>query len=91
MFLNNDEIRQDNDSMYGENIDININNTNMNENMNTFNNATMNNPQSINYGTVQGPIIEPSRERIIQRNIVHEVQQVCQFMQQWCRILLTYL
>ena len=72
MFFGNDELRQDNG--YGENIDININNSNFNDNMNNF---TMdNNSQTMNMGTMQGPIIEPGRERVIQRNIIHEVRHV---------------
>jgi len=85
MFFNNDELRQDNGFGYGENIDININNTNFNDNTNdnmNIGNYTdpgfgMTNNQIMNYGTVHGPIIEPGRERVIQRNIVHEVKHVC--------------
>lgn len=82
MIFGNDELRQDNGYGYGENIDININNSNFNDNDNmntsTFNTGfTMNNVQMMNMGTVQGPIIEPGRERVIQRNIVHEVKHVC--------------
>ena len=77
MVFGSDELRQDNG--YGENIDININNSNFNDNMNTYTESgfTMNNTQMMNMGTVQGPIIEPGRERVIQRNIVHEVKHVC--------------
>ena len=32
-------------------------------------------PGTTMFGTVQGPIIEPGRERVIQRNIIHEVKQ----------------
>ncbi len=80
MLFGNDELRQDNGYGYGENIDININNTNFNDNdnMNTFNTGySMDNTQMMNMGTVQGPIIEPGRERVIQRNIIHEVKHVC--------------
>ena len=83
MVFGNDELRQDNGYGYGENIDININNSNfndndnMNTNMNTYDPGfTMNTPQVMNYGTVQGPIVEPGRERVIQRNIIHEVKHV---------------
>lgn len=83
MLFENDQLRQDNGFGYGENIDININNSNyndnMNDNMNTYNDPgyMMGNTQMMNMGTVQGPIIEPGRERVIQRNIVHEVKHVC--------------
>jgi len=83
MLFGNDELRQDNGYGYGENIDININNSNFNDNtndnmnMNTYSDPgfMMGNTQMMNVGTVQGPIIEPGRERVIQRNIVHEVKQ----------------
>jgi len=87
MLFGNDELRQDNGYGYGENIDININNSNFNDNTNDNMNMNMNtysgpgfmmgNTQIANVGTVQGPIIEPGRERVIQRNIVHEVKHVC--------------
>ena len=85
MLFENDQLRQDNGFGYGENIDININNSNYNDNMidnmnmNTYNDPgyMMGNTQMMNMGTVQGPIIEPGRERVIQRNIVHEVKHVC--------------
>jgi len=74
MFFDNETFRQDNGFGYGENIDININNTNSNEN---FNMNNMNETQNLDMGLTQGPIIEPGRERVIQRNIVHEVRHVC--------------
>ena len=83
MLFGNDELRQDNGYSYGENIDININNSNfndnVNENMNTYTDSgyTTGNMQMMNFDTVYGPIIEPGRERVIQRNIVHEVKHVC--------------
>ena len=85
MLFENDQLRQDNGFGYGENIDININNSNYNDNMidnmnmNTYNDPgyMIGNTQMMNMGTVQGPIIEPGRERVIQRNIVHEVKHVC--------------
>lgn len=88
MFFDNEGVRQDNGMGYGENIDININNTNFNDNMNDNMNMNTNVFSTPNYsmnmgdnmttmGTVQGPIIEPGRERVIQRNIIHEVKHVC--------------
>ena len=83
MIFGNEELRQDNGYGYGENIDININNSNFNDNdnmnMNTYNDSgfMMSNTQTMNTGTIQGPIIEPGRERVIQRNIIHEVKHVC--------------
>ena len=81
MFFNED-FRQNNGFGYGEDIDININNTNMNTNTNTNSNQNfnmnMNDPEeTTTFGGVQGPIIEPGRERVVQRNIVHEVKHVC--------------
>ena len=82
MFFNNDECRQNGDYGYGENINIDINNTNMNTNSNFNTNQfdidmDMADPGMTMMGSVQGPIIEPGRERVIQRNIVHEVKHVC--------------
>ena len=72
MFSYNDSLRQDD-------IDINITNdninTNINDNMN-FNNMNMSDPGMM-MGSVTGPIIEPGKERVIQRNIVHEVKHIC--------------
>ncbi len=73
MFYCADDLRQDVD--YGENINIDINNTN--SNMNTFSNNFDNSSQDMTFGSVEGPIIEPGRERIVQRNIVHEVKHIC--------------
>ena len=77
MFYNNDNMRQD--MGYGDNIDINITNSNMNTNTNSLSNQNfdMDDNQTMNYGMTQGPIIEPGRERVIQRNIVHEVRHIC--------------
>jgi len=78
MFFSDEaDLRQDMD--YGENINIDINNTNTSSNMNTFNaqNFNTNASQTMDFGTVQGPIIEPGRERVVQRNIVHEVRHIC--------------
>ena len=80
MFFNNDEFRQNGDYGFDENINIDINNTNMNTNTNSnfnTNNFDMNmsDPGTTMMGSVQGPIIEPGRERVVQRNIIHEVKQ----------------
>ena len=66
---------QNNGNGFDDNIDINITNTNMNTNTNQNYNMGMMDNQTVNFGTVQGPIIEPGRERVIQRNIIHEVKQ----------------
>ena len=67
-----------NDGMRRDDVDINITNqnvnTNMNDNMN-FNEMEsyampMSQPQM---GSVMSPIIEPGRERIVNRTFVHEV------------------
>ena len=67
-----DDTRQ-NGFGYGDNIDININNTNQNVNMNTNENFE----GGYDMGMTTGPIMEPGRERVVQRNIVHEVKHVC--------------
>ena len=68
---------QNNGNGFDDNIDINITNTNMNTNTNQNYNMGMMDNQTVNFSTVQGPIIEPGRERVIQRNIIHEVKHVC--------------
>ncbi|MCI6713045.1 MAG: hypothetical protein MR439_04305 [Clostridium sp.] len=74
----NDGLRQDGGY---DDIDINITNQNVNTNMNTNTNMNMNVNEGYPMGTVSGPIIEPGRERYVQRNIFHEVKQGCPFMQ----------
>lgn len=80
MFFNTDEMRQNGDFGYGEDINIDINNVNTNSNTNfntnTFDMNVTDNSSTM-MGSVQGPIIEPGRERIVQRNIIHEVKHVC--------------
>lgn len=70
MFCANDRFRQDD-------IDINITNqnvnANMNDNMNYNNVGGMTSPIM---GSVMSPIVEPGRERIVNRTFVHEVPQV---------------
>ena len=77
MFVNDDNYRQN--EFDDINIDINNfntnNNTNSNYNMNDMDINVGNNNMMM--GSVQGPIVEPGRERVIQRNIVHEVKHVC--------------
>lgn len=76
MFFNDDTIRDD--------IDININNenvnTNMNDNMN-MNTNMMNMGDNYNMpvqqANVMAPIIEPGRERVVNRTFVHEVPHIC--------------
>ena len=73
-----------NDVSSRDDIDININNNNMNTNMND-------NINYMNYGSnmeetynmpmeqtnVMAPIIEPGRERIVNRTFVHDVPHIC--------------
>jgi hypothetical protein len=75
----NDNFRQDGNFGYGDGIDININNTNMNTNTNQNVNMNMNEnfEGGFDMGMTTGPIMEPGRERVVQRNIVHEVKHVC--------------
>ena len=72
MFYNTDEFRQNGDMGYTEDINIDINNFNTNQFDMNMNDAGMN-----MMGSVQGPIVEPGRERVVQRNIIHEVKHVC--------------
>ena len=77
MFYNDDYSQ--NGLGYGEGIDININNTNTNTNTNQNVNMNMNEnfDGGFDMGMTTGPIMEPGRERVVQRNIVHEVKHVC--------------
>lgn len=84
MFFNNDELRQNGDFGYGEDINIDINNFNTNNNTSTNSNFNTNSfdmnmadPGTTMMGSVQGPIIEPGRERVVHRNIIHEVKHIC--------------
>ena len=81
MFFGNDELRQNGDLGYGKDINIHLNNINTNTNTNSnfnMNQVDMNmGDPNMMMGSVQGPIIEPGRERVIQRNIVHEVKHIC--------------
>lgn len=72
-----------NDSMRRDDMDINI--TNQNVNVNDNMNMNMNYNEMDNYampmqpqmGSVMSPIIEPGRERIVNRTFLHEVPHVC--------------
>ncbi len=73
MFYNNDDFRQNG---YGDDINIDINNYNMNDNnTNNFNMSDMTNDTTM--GSMEGPIVEPGKERVVQRNIIHEVKHIC--------------
>lgn len=74
MFFN-DDFRQD--MNYGDGIDININNSNMNTNSNQNFNMNDNYNGNMDYMMGSEPVIESGRERVVQRNIVHEVRHVC--------------
>ena len=58
-------------------IDINNVNTNMNDNMNYNMNTNMDNEVNMGMGDVMSPIIEPGRERVINRTFIHEVPHIC--------------
>ena len=73
----NDDFRQDMNYGYGDGIDININNSNMNTNMNTNQNVNINENEGMDSGMQSGPVIEAGRERVVQRNILHEVRHIC--------------
>ena len=74
MFSCNDSFRQDD-------IDINITNdnvnTNMNDNMNMNTNMNMGGGFQQSMGDVMSPVIEPGRERVVNRTFVHEVPHIC--------------
>ena len=73
----NDDFRQNGNFGYGDGIDININNSNTNTNQNVNMNMNENFDGGFDIGTTTGPVMEPGRERVVQRNIVHEVKHVC--------------
>ena len=76
MFYNNEDFRQNGDFGYGEDINIDINNFNTNNNSNyNMNDMNTMDADTTMMGTMEGPIVEPGKERVIQRNIVHEVKQ----------------
>ena len=78
MFVSNDEFRQNGEYSYGEDINIDINNYNTNTNSNyNMNDMNMMNADTTMMGSVQGPIVEPGRERVVQRNIIHEIKHIC--------------
>ena len=55
----------------------NENNIDINNNINMFESNQMMMPVEQEMGMVSSPIIEPMRERVINRTIVHEVPHVC--------------
>ena len=67
-----------NDALRQDDVDINITNqnvnTNTNDNMN-YNYNMMGGYSQMQAPMMQSPIIEPGRERIINRTFVHEVPQ----------------
>ena len=70
MYCCNDGFRQDD-------IDINITNQNVNANMNDNMNYNMGGLGVPMMGNVMSPIVEPGRERVVNRTFVHEVPHVC--------------
>ena len=73
----NDNLRRDEMDINITNQNVNVND-NMNMNYNEMEGYVM--PMQPQMGSVMSPIIEPGRERVVQRNIVHEVKQVSPFM-----------
>jgi len=58
----------------------NVNDIDINNNINMFDPNQMSSQMMMpnnQIGTMMSPIIEPMRERVIQRTIVHEVPNVC--------------
>ncbi len=74
MFSCNNDFRQDD-------IDINITNdninTNMNDNMNYNANMSTVGGFQQSMGDMMNPVIEPGRERVVNRTFVHEVPHIC--------------
>lgn len=64
-----------NDRLRQEDIDININNSNSNINSNM--NYNYNQMGDFGMGDMMNPIVEPGRERVINRTFVHEVPHIC--------------
>lgn len=64
-----------NDRLRQEDIDININNSNSNINSNM--NYNYNQMGDFGMGDMMNPIVEPGRERIVNRTFVHEVPHIC--------------
>lgn len=68
-----------NETMGRDDVDINITNTNQNVNSNMNENMNFNEMEGYSMqspmGSMMSPIIEPGRERIINRTFVHEVPQ----------------
>lgn len=69
-----------NESMGRDDLDINITNQNVNANMNdnmNYNEVGGYNMMPMTQGNIMSPIIEPGRERVVNRTFVHEVPHVC--------------
>ena len=63
-------------------IDINITNENFNTNDNTNMNFNMNENMVEGYNTpaistMESPVIEPGRERVVNRTFIHNVPHIC--------------
>ena len=63
-------------------IDINITNENFNTNDNTNMNFNMNENMMEGYSTpamstTEAPVIEPGRERVVNRTFIHNVPHIC--------------
>ena len=67
------------DGFRQEDVDINITNQNVNSNMNDNMNMNFNQNQmgGISMGDMMSPVIEPGRERVVNRTFVHEVPHIC--------------
>ena len=67
-----------NDALRQDDIDISITNQNVNTNDNmNYNYDMMGGYNQMQMPIMQSPIIEPGRERVINRTFVHEVPHVC--------------
>ena len=66
------------DGFRQEDVDINITNQNVNSNMNDNMNFNQNQMGGVPMSeSMMSPIIEPGRERVVNRTFVHEVPHIC--------------
>ena len=75
MFYNEDMMRRDDMDINITNQNVNVND-NMNYNYNEMDGYGMTVSQPM-MGSVMSPIVEPGRERVVNRTFIHEVPHIC--------------
>ena len=75
MFYNEDMVRRDDMDINITNQNVNLND-NMNYNYNEMDGYGMMMSQPM-MGSVTSPIVEPGRERVVNRTFIHEVPHIC--------------